>query len=90
MQILGRAGTIKVQVDRAARASAPHIKEELAIPYKSPNETNPWRNRGDGKRRGTRQILIIVKAAALIKREGGPFRPRARLAPVTCAHREPH
>lgn len=31
-------------------ASAPHIKGELAIPYRSPNETNPWRNRGDGKR----------------------------------------
>lgn len=27
-----------------------HIKGPPAIPYKSPNETNPWRNRGDGKR----------------------------------------
>lgn len=86
---------------------SPHIKGEPAIPYKSPNETNPWRNRGDGKRwgpRGTRQILIIVKAAAPIKREGVPpprggevrgegsrsrSQPRPR-APVTCAHRGPH
>lgn len=72
----------------------PRVKGKLAILHKSPNETNPWRNRGDGKRwdpRGTRQILIIVKAAAPIKRSlPAPSRraardvcsPRASLAPL--------
>lgn len=55
VKIRDRLGTIKVQVDRGRpalrpRGSSPRIKGELAIPYKSPNETNPWRNRGDGKR----------------------------------------